>query len=237
MINRVEFMDDELPLKNVLVSVSDKAGLEDLIPALRAANPEVRFFSTGGTYDRLKTLLGPDYGDSLVSVSDYTGQPEMQGGLVKTLDFKIYLGILSETHNPAHQEDLARCGAVSLDMVVVNLYPFVQTVARPGADLEDARGNIDIGGPCMLRAAAKNFLRVAPVCDPADYSVIIEELTRRQGCLGAQTRYYLARKAFAHTAAYDTAIAAYLVEHDFSAAAALYRPGPTAPTPAAGERS
>ncbi|MDP6490875.1 MAG: hypothetical protein QGG69_03765, partial [Kiritimatiellia bacterium] len=145
----------------------------------------------------------------LVAVSSYTGQPEMQGGLVKTLDFKIYLGLLSETYNEAHARDLERTGGVALDMVVVNLYPFKDTVAKPDVTPEMARTNIDIGGPCMVRASAKNFLRVASVTDPADYAEILAELQARDGCISLQRRFELARKAFAHTAAYDTAIAGY----------------------------
>jgi len=131
----------------------------------------------------------------------------MQGGLVKTLDFKIYLGLLSETYNTAHQDDLKRTSAVAIDMVVVNLYPFRQTVARAGVTPEEARTNIDIGGPCMVRAAAKNYLRVASVTDPADYAALTAELAAHQGTLGLDTRFNLMRKAFRHTADYDTAIA------------------------------
>ena len=133
----------------------------------------------------------------------------MQGGLVKTLDFKIYLGLLSETYNGAHQQDLARTQAVALDMVVVNLYPFKKTVARAGVTPEEARTNIDIGGPCMVRASAKNYLRVASVTDPADYGALLGELAARGGSLGFDTRLCLMKKAFAHTAEYDTAIAAF----------------------------
>lgn len=134
----------------------------------------------------------------------------MQGGLVKTLDFKIYLGLLSETYNAAHQADLARVQAVAFDLVVVNLYPFVQTVAAPDATVEKARANIDIGGPCMVRAAAKNYLRVGALTDSADYATLLDELARSGGSFSLATRFALARKAFAHTAAYDAAIAAYL---------------------------
>ena len=133
----------------------------------------------------------------------------MQGGLVKTLDFKIYLGLLSETYNADHQRDLARTDAVAIDMVVVNLYPFQKTVAREGVTPEEARTNIDIGGPCMVRASAKNYLRVASVTDPADYSALLDELTANGGTLGFAMRLALMKKAFAHTAQYDAAIAAF----------------------------
>jgi phosphoribosylaminoimidazolecarboxamide formyltransferase/IMP cyclohydrolase len=147
----------------------------------------------------------------------------MQGGLVKTLDFKIYLGLLSETYNLAHVRDLARLQAIKLDMVVVNLYPFVKTISAPGVTPEQARANIDIGGPCMVRAAAKNFLRVASVTDPADYARILAELKQNGGALSLKTRFELAQKAFAHTAAYDTAIAGYLARCDANAVKGCYK--------------
>ncbi len=211
MVNVVERVDDHVSIGRALVSVSDKAGLETLIPGLLALNPEMHFYSTGGTYARLAEILGTEGAASrLTSVSAYTGQPETQGGLVKTLDFKIYLGLLTETYNPAHQADLARTGALPIDLVIVNLYPFGATVAREGVTVEEARANIDIGGPCMLRAAAKNYLRVVPVVDPADYPGLLAELAAGGGALDLATRFRYARKAFAHTAAYDAAIAAYL---------------------------
>jgi len=209
-INVVERIDDRVAVRHVLVSVSDKSGLERFIPGLVGINPELKIFSTGGTFSRISEILGERAQGRLVQVSDYTGQPETQGGLVKTLDFKIYLGLLTETYNEAHQQDLRRTAAVSIDMVVVNLYPFQQTVARPEVTVEEARGNIDIGGPCMIRAAAKNYLRVAPVVDPADYERIYGELEKTGGSLTAALRFDLARKAFAHTAAYDRAIAGFL---------------------------
>ena len=220
-VNVVRKIDDGVKIRNVLVSVSDKTGLDRLVPALVRVNPDVKFYSTGGTFAALEGLLGKGSAN-LVSVSDYTGQPEMQGGLVKTLDFKIYLGLLSETYNPAHAEDLRRTRAVALDMVVVNLYPFGQTVARPDATPEMARANIDIGGPCMVRASAKNYLRVASVTDPADYDGVIRELEAGRGVLSLKTRFALARKAFAHTAAYDAAIARYLEGRRFDEIQACY---------------
>ncbi len=222
-VNVVERIDDLVPVRNVLLSVSDKRGLEQLIPGLIAVIPAVRFYSTGGTYQALREILGPAAEKHLAAVSAYTGQPEMQGGLVKTLDFKIYLGLLSETYNEAHVADLARTGAVAIDMVVVNLYPFEQTVARPEATPEMARANIDIGGPCMVRAAAKNFLRVASVTDPADYTGLVEALKAGGGALTLERRYALARKAFAHTAAYDAAIAAYWERTEPAAVRKVYR--------------
>lgn len=221
-VNFVQRIDDGVKIQNVLASVSDKTGLDRLVPALMKINPEVRIYSTGGTYTALQGILGAG-SKNLISVSDYTGQPEMQGGLVKTLDFKIYLGLLSETYNPAHVEDLKRTRGVALDMVIVNLYPFVATIAKADATPEKARANIDIGGPCMVRASAKNFLRVASVTDPADYDEVIRELAAGNGGLSLKTRFGLARKAFAHTAAYDAAIAAYLNARSFDEVSACYQ--------------
>jgi len=209
-LNIVSEIDGRVTVRRVLMSVSEKAGLDTFVPGLLAVCPDVTIFSTGGTYTAVRAILGDALAERhLVSVSDYTGQPEMQGGLVKTLDFKIYLGLLSETYNDAHQADLARTQAVAIDMVVVNLYPFAQAVAKPGATPESARTNIDIGGPCMVRASAKNYLRVASVTDPADYPALLAELGANGGSLGLDTRLALMKKAFAHTAAYDTAIAAF----------------------------
>jgi len=210
-LNRVSRVDDRVKIRNVLLSVSDKTGLGALVEGLLAVNPDLRLYSTGGTYAHLESLLGERAAVSLKAVSDYTGQPEMQGGLVKTLDFKIYMGLLSETYNEAHRLDLKRTACIEFDLVVVNLYPFQQTVAATGVTLEDARANIDIGGPCMLRASAKNFLRVASVCDPADYPSLVDELKKNQGTLGLASRLTFAKKTFAHTAAYDSAISAFLL--------------------------
>lgn len=223
MVNIVREVDDLVPIRRVLVSVSEKAGLELFLPALLGINPQVHFYSTGGTHALIARILGPEKAARhLTAVSDYTGQPETQGGLVKTLDFKIYLGLLTETYNTAHQDDLTRTGAVPLDMVVVNLYPFQATVARPDVTVEQARAHIDIGGPCMLRAAAKNYLRVAAVCDPADYGPLLSFLRENRGCLNLARRFELARKAFAHTAAYDAAIGDFLARVDPATVAMAY---------------
>ncbi len=208
-LNIVKNIDDRVTVRNVLMSVSDKSGLEDFVPRLVRACPGVRIFSTGGTYAKVREILGDSAAGTLVAVSDYTGQPEMQGGLVKTLDFKIYLGLLSETYNDAHQADLKRLDAKPIDMVVVNLYPFRETVAKDGVTPEMGRTNIDIGGPCMVRASAKNYLRVASVTDPLDYGCIAEELASSAGSLCLSTRFRLMKKAFAHTAEYDAAISGF----------------------------
>lgn len=222
-INVVERIDALVKLRHVLVSVSDKRGLDAFVPELVRLNPGLRIYSTGGTFSHIERILGGSAGRTLASVSDYTGQPETQGGLVKTLDFKIYLGLLTETYNDAHQADLRRTRSVPIDMVVVNLYPFQETVARAGVTAEQARGNIDIGGPCMIRASAKNFIRVASVVDPADYPAILAELEANTGQISLDLRFRLAQKAFAHTAAYDRAIAEYLGGQDAAAVKGCYR--------------
>jgi phosphoribosylaminoimidazolecarboxamide formyltransferase/IMP cyclohydrolase len=222
-INTVERIDDKVPVRHVLVSVSDKTGLETFIPDLLQACPGLRIFSTGGTYGKIQSILGDAAAGHLTQVSDYTGQPETQGGLVKTLDFKIYLGLLTETYNDAHQGDLQRTSAVPIDMVVVNLYPFQKTIAQAGVTVEGARGQIDIGGPCMIRASAKNFIRVASVVDPADYGGIASELSQNGGHTSLDLRFALAQKAFGHTAAYDRAIADYLGARTAVEAAECYR--------------
>ncbi len=209
-LNIVEKIDDKVKINRALISVSDKTGLEKFVPRLIDINPEIRIFSTGGTFDVIRQIVGPGPENRLCRVSDYTGQPETRGGLVKTLDFKIYLGLLTEKYNDAHNKDLRRTDAVHIDLVVVNLYPFEKVVAKKGAALEEARGNMDIGGPCMIRAAAKNFIRVACVVDPASYGDIIKEISPERGRISLDSRFKLAKKAFWHTASYDRAIANFL---------------------------
>ena len=215
-INIVTKIDDAVKVNHVLVSVSDKSGLEVFIPQLIEANPDVKIFSTGGTFQKITEILGDRALTCLTQVSGYTGQPETQGGLVKTLDFKIYLGLLTETYNDFHQADLERTGSVPIDMVVVNLYPFKETISKKGVTVEGARGNIDIGGPCMIRASAKNYLRVAAVVDPRDYDIVIDEMKVNHARISLALRFRLAQKAFAHTAVYDRTIADFLGSKTFS---------------------
>ena len=214
-INVVEKIDDFVKVRHLLVSVSDKQGLDDFIPELLKINPGIKIFSTGGTYGKINEILGADAASCLKQVSDYTGQPETQGGLVKTLDFKIYLGLLTETYNESHKNDLARTGSVPIDMVIINLYPFKETISKQDISMEQARGNIDIGGPCMIRASAKNFIRVASVVDPVDYEMITSELKTNNGSTSLKLRFGLAQKAFKHTAVYDRTIADYLGSKSF----------------------
>jgi phosphoribosylaminoimidazolecarboxamide formyltransferase/IMP cyclohydrolase len=223
--NVVAKIDDQVKINTMLVSVSDKSGLDEFIPGVVALNPDIKILSTGGTHVKLKEILGDKADYCLKQVSDYTGQPETQGGLVKTLDFKIYLGLLTETHNDAHQKDLTRTNALAIDMVVGNLYPFSETIAKKGVSVEDARGNIDIGGPTMIRASAKNFIRVASVVDPLSYPDILAKLRAQKGALCLEDRFELAKKAFEHTAVYDRNIADFLAQNTITQVQACYTSG------------
>jgi phosphoribosylaminoimidazolecarboxamide formyltransferase/IMP cyclohydrolase len=218
----VERIDDFVKVRHVLASVFDKSGLETFIPELIRINPEVKIFSTGGTYKKIKKILGDTADSFLTPVSEYTGQPETQGGLVKTLDFKIYLGLLTETYNNAHNEDIRRTGSVHIDMTLCNLYPFKETISKEGVTVEMARGNIDIGGPCMIRASAKNYIRVASVVDPSDYTTILSEMDSNSGAISLGLRYRLAQKAFDHTAVYDRTIADFLGSRTIDDVAGCY---------------
>lgn len=221
-MNVVERIDDLVKVRHVLASVFDKNGLETFIPELIRINPEVKIFSTGGTYKKIKDILGNTAESCLTQVSEYTGQPETQGGLVKTLDFKIYLGLLTETYNDAHNEDLQRTGSVHIDMTLCNLYPFKDTISKEGVTVEMARGNIDIGGPCMIRASAKNYIRVASVVDPSDYTSILSEMNSNNGSISLGLRYRLAQKAFDHTSVYDRTIADFLGSRTLDEVTACY---------------
>jgi phosphoribosylaminoimidazolecarboxamide formyltransferase/IMP cyclohydrolase len=188
-------------IKQALISVSDKTGVLEFARALSAAG--VNILSTGGT-----AKLLADNGVPVTEVADYTGFPEMLDGRVKTLHPKVHGGILARRDFPEHVAKLTEHNIPTIDMVVVNLYPFQSTVAKAECSLEDAIENIDIGGPTMLRSAAKNHKDVVVVCDPADYSRVLEEM--KAGSIGYDTRFMLAKKVFAHTAQYDGAITNYL---------------------------
>ncbi|MGB6054335.1 MAG: bifunctional phosphoribosylaminoimidazolecarboxamide formyltransferase/IMP cyclohydrolase [Burkholderiaceae bacterium] len=190
-------------IRQALLSVSDKTGILDFARALRARG--VTLLSTGGT-----AKLLADNGLEVTEVADYTGFPEMLDGRVKTLHPKVHGGILARRDLPEHAAALAQHGIPTIDMVVVNLYPFQQTVAKDDCPLEDAIENIDIGGPAMLRSAAKNHRDVLVLCDPADYGRVLAEFDAGGGAVGYDTRFELAKKVFAHTAQYDGAIANYL---------------------------
>lgn len=188
-------------ITRALISVSDKTGIIDFCRDLNALGIEI--LSTGGTF---KTLT--DNAISAIEVSDYTGFPEMMDGRVKTLHPKIHGGILGR--RGIDDAVMADNAIAQIDMVVVNLYPFEATIAKPDCDFETAIENIDIGGPTMIRAAAKNHHDVAIVVNPSDYNAILDELKSQQTALTAKTRFTLALKSFEHTARYDSAIATYL---------------------------
>jgi phosphoribosylaminoimidazolecarboxamide formyltransferase/IMP cyclohydrolase len=189
-------------LRRALISVSDKAGVVDFARALAARGIEI--LSTGGT-----ARLLAEAGLAVREVADLTGFPEMLDGRVKTLHPAVHGGLLARRDSPDHMRALQSQGIAPIDLLVVNLYPFEATVARPDCSLEDAIENIDIGGPAMLRAAAKNHVGVTVVVDPADYATVLAELDA-SGATTAATRFALACKVFAHTARYDGAIANWL---------------------------
>ena len=193
-----------------LISVSDKRGAVDFARGL--AQLGVKLLSTGGTAKLLR-----DAGLDVTDVSDYTGFPEMLDGRVKTLHPKVHGGILGRRDSPEHLAVMAQHGIPAIDLVVVNLYPFRETVAKPGCTLDDAIENIDIGGPAMVRAAAKNHGNeqggVGVLTDPEDYAPVLDEL-KSGGALSYKTRFALAKKAFTHTARYDSAIANWLTSLD-----------------------
>jgi phosphoribosylaminoimidazolecarboxamide formyltransferase / IMP cyclohydrolase len=201
--------------RKALISLSDKAGVAEFARALHAFGIDI--LSTGGTAKLLREANVP-----VVEIGEYTGFPEMLDGRVKTLHPKVHAGILARRDLPEHVRALTRADIPTIDLVIVNLYPFVQTISKPGCTLEDAIENIDIGGPTMVRAAAKNWQHVAIVTDPADYPALIAEMKSANGAISVETRYRLARKAFSHTAAYDGAISNYLTATDINGGARAF---------------
>ncbi len=186
-------------ISRALISVSDKTGVAEFAQGL--ANLGVELLSTGGTAKLLR-----DKGLKVRDVSDLTGFPEILDGRVKTLHPKVHGGLLAIRSNPEHQEQVKKQGIEFIDLVCVNLYPFEKTAAKPGVQFEEIIENIDIGGPSMIRSAAKNFEDVTVVVDAADYAVVLEEMKANQGSTTRETRARLSRKAYATTAAYDGAI-------------------------------
>lgn len=185
-----------------LISVSDKTGIVELAKELTALGIEI--ISTGGTYNKLK-----EEGIDAIEISDLTGFPECLDGRVKTLHPKVHAGLLAMRSNEEHMKTLEELGIDTIDFVIVNLYPFKQTVLKPGVTREDCVENIDIGGPTMIRAAAKNYQDVAVVVDPADYEKVLSEL-KENGSVSLDTKFYLMGKVFEHTANYDAMINNYL---------------------------
>ena len=190
-------------IKKILISVSDKTGIVEFAKEL--AEFPLKFLSTGGTARILR-----EAGLDIMDVSEYTGFPEMMDGRIKTLHPKIHGGILGVRKNPEHLATMKKHGIEEIDMVVVNLYPFKNAIAKKGSTLKDAIENIDIGGPTMLRSAAKNYESVSVLIDPSDYQSIIAEMKKNNGEISEKTNYRLAVKVFNKTSEYDKMIAEYL---------------------------
>ena len=190
--------------KRALISVTDKSGITELAQELVALGFEI--LSTGGTAKTLQSA-----GIPVTEVSAYTGFPEILDGRVKTLQPKIHGGLLGRRNDAQHRKQMESLGIEPIDLLIVNLYAFEKTVAKPGCTLEEAIENIDIGGPAMLRAAAKNFQDVTVLTDPADYEKVLGEL-KAKGETSPKTRFYLAKKVYALTHHYDGAITRYLAD-------------------------
>jgi len=192
-------------IKRAIISVSNKKGVVEFAKELQSLGVEI--LSTGGTAKALRNAGVP-----VKDVSDYTGFPEMLDGRLKTLHPKVHGGLLSRRDNPKDMEDIKEYGIELIDMIVVNLYPFEETISKPDVTFAEAIENIDIGGPTMLRSASKNFKDVAVVTDSNDYDGIVKEIKSLNGDLSYKTRLELAKKVFRLTARYDNAIADYLTK-------------------------
>ena len=193
-------------IERALISLTDKSGIEDFAKELE--NLGIEILSTGGTANKMR-----DHGIKVMDVSEFTGFPEMLDGRVKTLHPKVHGGILAQRSNPDHQTQMAEHGLVPIDLIAVNLYAFDKATADSACTVANAIENIDIGGPTMLRAAAKNFQDVTVIVDPADYPQVLAEI-RETGNTTLKTRFKLCVKVFQLTSAYDTAIAAWLARVD-----------------------
>ena len=193
-------------IKRALISLTDKAGIDGFAQELSALGIEI--LSTGGTAKKIR-----ESGVKVIDVSEFTGFPEMLDGRVKTLHPKIHGGILNQRDNEDHQRQCTGHGLQNIDLVAVNLYAFEKTVADPHCSLADAIENIDIGGPTLLRASAKNFHDVTVIVDPSDYPQVLKEI-KQTGNTTLKTRFYLAAKVFALTSSYDTKISRWLEQVD-----------------------
>jgi phosphoribosylaminoimidazolecarboxamide formyltransferase/IMP cyclohydrolase len=193
-------------VERALITLTDKSGIDDFAKALAALGVEI--LSTGGTAKKIR-----DCGVAVTDVSEFTGFPEMLDGRVKTLHPLVHGGILNQRENADHQQQCAQHGIKPIDIVAVNLYAFEKTVAQPDCSLADAIENIDIGGPTLLRASAKNFQDVTVIVDPADYEQVLSEI-KATGNTTLKTRFRLAVKVFQLTSSYDTTIAKWLENVD-----------------------
>ncbi len=192
-------------IQRAIISLSDKSGILEFAKELQSFQVEI--LSTGGTAKVLR-----ESGIKIMDISAYTGFPEMLDGRVKTLHPKVHGGLLGIRENPDHVKKMQEQGIQPIDMVVINLYPFESTVAKPDCTLEEAIENIDIGGPSMLRAGAKNYPYVTVIVDPADYRPILEEMKQGGGAVSPGTNFRLAKKVYQLTARYDKAISEYLAK-------------------------
>jgi phosphoribosylaminoimidazolecarboxamide formyltransferase / IMP cyclohydrolase len=192
-------------VKRAVISVSDKKGIVDFAKELHSMGVEI--LSTGGTAKSLRDGEIP-----VKDVSEHTASPEMLEGRVKTLHPKIHGGLLARRDTPADMEELEKHKIDMIDMLVVNLYPFEETIAKPGVTFAEAIENIDIGGPAMLRSASKNFKDVVVIVDPSDYGQVMNEMKSQEGDVSYKTRLELAKKVFKHTSRYDGLIADYLAK-------------------------
>ncbi len=213
---------DRIRPAHVLVSVYDKGGLDGLVDGLIGVNPDIRFYSTGGTGKKIVEILGERAERNYLSVERFTGAPEMEGGLVKTLHPKIHAGLLGERGNPAHEEYLTKTLAgmgegpgVYFDILAGNLYPFDQVVSAEGAGPEDARVNIDIGGPTMVMASAKNWHSVAVLTSAGQYEEFIHGVESDRGFVTSARRFALAQAAFRVIGDYRSGIADYFQDLDY----------------------
>jgi phosphoribosylaminoimidazolecarboxamide formyltransferase/IMP cyclohydrolase len=192
-------------IQRAIISLSDKSGIQEFAKELQTFNVEI--LSTGGTAKALR-----ESGLKIKDISEYTGFPEMLDGRVKTLHPKVHGGLLGIRGNPEHVKKMNEHGIQTIDMVVINLYPFEATVAKPNCTLEEAIENIDIGGPSMLRAGAKNYPYVTVIVDPADYKPVLAEMKQSGGVVSKETNFRLAKKVYQLTARYDKAISEYLAK-------------------------
>jgi len=199
-IDRVTRVDDLVEVRNVVVSVANKAGLEEFAPALVESCSGIRFYATGGTHAFLSEVIGERAAQKVVDITRYSTRPVTHSGLARTTDFKMYLGLLADPWNEVHVNDVSAAGAVFFDLVISNMHPFPDVRSDNGLDPEVVRGLIDIGGPGLVRAAVRNYVRVAVVPDPEEYSYVAERITALGGKTDLALRLDLAQKAFTSAA-------------------------------------
>lgn len=222
--NIVDRVPDLVKVRRVMMSCSDKSNLLQLLIGLFQHCPGVEVISTGRTLEKIRDLIEINHltGGSVVSVEDITGHPPMQGGLVKTLDWRFFLGMLAEAFNPKHIDDLKNTSAKRIQGLFFNFYPFAEKIVEAGITFEEARSELDIGGPGNARASGKSFHTVAGVTDPADYEEFVNMLARTGGCTTLEFRYAMMQKIFVLTAEYDAAIRDYLANMSYEKMVSCY---------------